>query len=90
MFPVTNPFLFRPSYSFQASDSDLAALDLTDVKKAQILCVVTVPHNKPREISINLQGPILVNGDNRKGQTNHSHGSGLSAPVQGELRSCSF
>lgn len=59
-FVLINPLLFRPDYSVDASDEDLAAIGITEPDDLLVFSIVTIP-NDGRGMTANLQGPLLVN-----------------------------
>jgi len=64
-FLVMNPVLLVPGYCIEINPNEIAELEVTDVKAVETYVVVTVPEN-PDEISVNLQGPILINTENNR------------------------
>jgi flagellar assembly factor FliW len=63
-FIVVNPLVFRPDYHIDVNPKEIEELEVTDVRAVETYVIVTVPAN-PAEISINLQGPILINTETR-------------------------
>ncbi|MDX9858173.1 MAG: flagellar assembly protein FliW [candidate division Zixibacteria bacterium] len=63
-FLVANPLLFHRGYRIEVNPQEIAELEVREVSSVETYCIVTVPDN-PREISANLQGPILVNPETR-------------------------
>jgi flagellar assembly factor FliW len=61
-FILVNPFLFRPDYELDISDDELLTIGLDSPEKALIFAIVTIPASGP--ITVNLQGPLVVNRDN--------------------------
>lgn len=59
-FVVINPFMFKPDYQFDLSDQDIADLQVASKEDIQIRVIVTIPPD-PREMTANLQGPLIVN-----------------------------
>lgn len=64
-FITIQPDLFLANYNPICSEEDLRKIGLHDISKALILTIVTVPEN-PAEMTANLQGPLLINKDNRQ------------------------
>jgi flagellar assembly factor FliW len=62
---VIDPWLFFPAYSADLPDDDVEALELSEPYNFSILCVATVPQ-QPRETTVNLMGPLVINLNNRK------------------------
>lgn len=59
-FIIINPLFFYPDYRIEVNPKEIEELKIDDVKSVETYAIVTVPSN-PRQISINLQGPILIN-----------------------------
>lgn len=59
-FVVMDPFSFKPDYQFDLSDADLAELQVATKEEIRIRVVVTIPAD-PREMTANLQGPLIIN-----------------------------
>lgn len=62
--PVTNPFYFFPNYSPKISRENLLQIDIKSPEEAIVLCVLTIGSN-PKDITINLKAPIVINADSR-------------------------
>lgn len=63
-FIVVQPELFLTDYDPKLSFSDLQALGLSPENKGFLLLIITIPSDKPEDMTANLQGPILVNPQN--------------------------
>lgn len=66
-FVIVDPFIFFPGYEIQVKTSELEAIQLEDIAKANVLAIVTVPEN-PMELTANLRGPLIVNTEARLGK----------------------
>jgi flagellar assembly factor FliW len=65
-FILINPFLFRSDYEMNIDNDELQLIGITDPGKAVIFSIVTIsPDNAP--MTANLQGPLVINRDNRLG-----------------------
>jgi len=64
---LINPFLVDPSYEFRLTDSDMEAIKSTNSAELTIYSVATIPAN-PREATLNLMAPIVVNEKDRRGR----------------------
>lgn len=62
-FLVVNPIVFFPHYRIEINPKEIAELTVKRVESVETYVIVTVPED-PREISANLQGPILINTEN--------------------------
>jgi flagellar assembly factor FliW len=66
--PVIDPFLIKPDYVFDISDSDARELDLTGADEVQVLSVLVIPE-KLEDMTINFAAPVIVNtrtGDSKQ------------------------
>lgn len=63
-FPVVNPLLFCPGYRIEVNPKEIEELRIKDVKSVETYTIVTIPSD-PHDMSINLQGPILINTETR-------------------------
>jgi len=64
--PVMNPLMVCENYNPQVSDEFLSSLgDLKD-ENIVVLVTVTVPTDLTK-MTVNLQGPIIINSDEKKG-----------------------
>lgn len=76
---VVSPRRFVPHYQFKVFRSELAGLELTNVRDAQILTVVGM---NDRSITLNLKAPIVINLDRQLGRQVVANGD---LPLQHEL-----
>ena len=63
-FPVVNPLLFCPDYKIEVNPKEVEELNIRDVKSVETYAIVTITP-EPDDLSINLQGPILINTETR-------------------------
>lgn len=59
-FVVTDPLLFKPDYVVRVQKQELESIKIADIENARVLVIVVVPHNV-REMTANLQGPVVFN-----------------------------
>jgi len=59
-FIIVNPLLFRANYRIEVNPKEIEELRVTDVRNVETYVIVTVPSD-PKKMSVNLQGPILIN-----------------------------
>lgn len=78
---VVSPRRFVPHYQFRVYRSELAPLELADVKDAQVLTIVG---KNERSITLNLKAPIVINLERRLGRQVVANGD---LPLQHELNS---
>lgn len=64
-FVVTDPWMILPDYAPEIPDADAAELGITSFQDARLFAILTLPGD-PREISINLRAPIVVNATLRR------------------------
>lgn len=78
---VVSPRRFVPHYQFRVFRSELAPLELADVRDAQVLAIVG---KNERSITLNLKAPVVINLQRRMGRQVVANGD---QPVQHELTS---
>lgn len=66
-FVLINPLLFKPDYTVEVSEAEVASLEIQDEKDAVISVIVTMPSN-PQNMTANLKAPLIFNLKNRKGK----------------------
>ena len=75
-FVVIEPLQFMFSYDLEISDSDVAFLGVKAAEDVLLYGIVTIPEN-PRDMTANLQGPLVINIKSRKARqivsANSSH-----------------
>lgn len=76
---VVSPRRFVPCYQFRVYRSELAPLELRDVKDAQVLTIVG---KNDRSITLNLKAPVVIHLERRLGRQVVANGD---QPVQYEL-----
>ncbi len=64
-FLIVNPALFYPEYRIHINSNEIAELEVAKPDDVETFVIVTIP-DTPTEISVNLQGPILINTVNRR------------------------
>ena len=62
-FLVVNPCVFYPSYRIEINPKEIAELRVALPRSIETYVIVTLADD-PSQISVNLQGPILVNTEN--------------------------
>ncbi len=62
-FLVVNPHVFYPKYRIEINPNEISELRVAKVEDVETYVIVSVPED-PRQISANLQGPILINTEN--------------------------
>lgn len=76
-FVVVDPFLFRKDYEFEINDSEQEELKAESPDDLRIRVIVTIPED-PKEMTANLQGPIIVNQKGQVGKQIILHDSDYS------------
>ncbi len=66
-FVLINPLLFKPDYTVEVSEAEVADLDLKNEEDAVISVIITMPSN-PQNMTANLKAPLVFNMINRKGR----------------------
>ena len=62
-FLVVNPRLFFSDYHIEVNPREIAELEINHLDAVETYVIVTIPDD-PEQISVNLQGPILINTEN--------------------------
>ena len=66
-FVLTVAGFFGIDYSFELPEDTQESLDITDADDILALNMVCIPHENPRESTINLLAPLIFNIKNNKG-----------------------
>lgn len=66
-FPISVPSYFNISYIFEIDDVTAEKLEAKDAEDLMILNIVTIPASNPKDATINLLGPVIINSKNNKG-----------------------
>ena len=66
-FVLISPFVFRPDYTVDVAEEDIAELSPEDPDDLIVFSIVTIPENQNR-MTANLQGPVLINRKTRIGR----------------------
>ena len=64
-FVIIEPLNFMFEYDLEISDSDALSIGVQKAEDVVLYAIVTIPENA-KEMTANLQGPIVINGRNRK------------------------
>lgn len=60
-FVIMEPSLIVKDYLPKILPQDLESLRIHSLDECKIFAILTIPENHPEEMTINLQGPILIN-----------------------------
>lgn len=63
-FVIINPKIVKPDYVVPLEKEDAERLQLEDLNDAEVYALVVIPKN-PREMTMNLRGPIVINRKKR-------------------------
>ena len=63
--PVIDPLIVMPDYNPSIEDDLLKPLGEVKEENTLVLVTITVPHDIEK-MTVNLKGPIVINGENRK------------------------
>lgn len=66
-FVIISPLTFRPDYTVEVSEEEIATLTLESADDAVISVIVTIPMD-PKKMSANLKAPLIFNLKNRRGK----------------------
>ena len=62
-FPVVNPTVFYPHYRIEINPNEIAELRVSRPESIETYVIVTLS-DTPDKVSVNLQGPVLINTEN--------------------------
>ncbi|MFN3604268.1 MAG: flagellar assembly protein FliW [Leptonema sp. (in: bacteria)] len=60
-FIIINPNQIVKNYKPKILHTELEFLGVNYFEECKVFAILTIPENKPEEMTINLQGPILIN-----------------------------
>jgi flagellar assembly factor FliW len=60
-FAITDPFAFLPDYQVPIQEQDLLDIKVTAAADLVLFVIVTLPRQASSQLTVNLQGPVLVN-----------------------------
>lgn len=63
-FVITDPFAFLPDYGAELQEQDLHDLNVIDPRQLTLFVIVTLHRVTAPCLTVNLQGPVLVNCTN--------------------------
>jgi len=63
-FVITDPLIFVPEYVAKISKEEVKSIELSDVGKALIVVIVNIKRDHS-EITVNLQGPLVINTEKK-------------------------
>lgn len=63
-FVITDPLIFVPEYVAKISKEEVKSIELSDAGKAIIVVIVNIKRDHS-EITINLQGPMVINAEKK-------------------------
>jgi flagellar assembly factor FliW len=63
-FVITDPLVFVPEYKAKISKEEVSSIALSDASKALIVVIVNIKRDHS-EITVNLQGPIVINSEKK-------------------------
>ena len=63
-FVITDPLVFVPEYKAKISKEEVSSIALSDASKAIIVVIVNIKRDHS-EITVNLQGPIVINAEKK-------------------------
>jgi len=63
-FVITDPLLFVPDYTIKITEEEVRSIGLTDAGRGLIVVIVNIKRDHS-EITINLQGPVIINAEKK-------------------------
>lgn len=64
-FLIVDPFLVAPEYELDVDDKALSKISVTSPAQVHVMAIVTIPSDGS-PITVNLQGPLVINYTNKK------------------------
>jgi flagellar assembly factor FliW len=65
-FLIVDPLAYVPNYAPPIHTEDATELSLQEDTPILIFTMVTIPRGKPQDMTLNLAGPLLINGVTRQ------------------------
>lgn len=60
-FVIVNPVMFKPDYELDLPQVLLDDMGITNLQDMGIYVIVTIPHGRPKDMTANLMGPLIIN-----------------------------
>lgn len=67
-FILIDPRVLMPGYTPAVPKAELEQLGVTTAAECRVFTIVTIPQNAPEEMTVNLQGPILLSDERQIGR----------------------
>ena len=67
-FVMVSPLQFMAEYSLVISQTDLDDVEAASPEELSVFAIVTIPSHDPADMTANLQGPVIINMQKRKGK----------------------
>ncbi|MGI5174151.1 flagellar assembly protein FliW [Treponema sp. OMZ 840] len=67
-FLVVDPFMFFPDYELDVDDESVKDIGVKDASDVLVITIVTLAKDKKTHITANLQGPLIINKNNKTGK----------------------
>lgn len=64
-FLIVDPFVVAPEYELDVDDKALSKISVTSPAQVHVMVIVTIPSDGS-PITVNLQGPLVINHTNQK------------------------
>ncbi len=64
-FVVMNPRLVKADYSVDVDENVMNELDVKQEAELEVVCIVTIPRQDPKHMTINLLRPLIINAQSR-------------------------
>lgn len=66
VLPVIDPWLIRVDYDVKIDEGTIEMLEIESEKDVLIVCVLVIPPDNPKNMTINLLAPIVINVKNNQ------------------------
>ena len=67
VFMIVNPIVFFPDYQIEVNPKEIAELEIDRLEAVETYVIATIPDD-PTLMSVNLQGPVLINTEKGLGK----------------------
>lgn len=66
-FPLIDPWTVRKDYAFDLPQIAVEILGIQDKMQIMVLCILRIPQTDPKDMTVNLVAPIIINLQNHMG-----------------------
>jgi len=67
VLPVIDPWVVRKDYFLDIDDEYIKLLEINNKEKLLIMSILRIPNDNPKDITVNLVAPLIINLENNRG-----------------------